>query len=178
VKSKGAPWATFLEAPGADLTGSWYRAACTEWRRGTGPRHSLGDVVRCVAWRYAHGRPAACVTAASCGPLGRNNLPQEPLQRDVLAAARVHTHTRGGEYGRTLNCWLRGAILHRTLTGSGVLPPIPAPRGAIWALLRPGGGSALTGATRKLVYVQRLHAPQAAGPDTLLTRHGRHRTTC
>ena len=34
----------------------------------------------------------------------------------------------------------------RTLTGSGVLPPIPAPRGAIWALLRPVGGSALTGA--------------------------------
>ena len=29
----------------------------------------------------------------------------------------------------------------RTLTGSGVLPPIPAPRGAIWALLRPVGGS-------------------------------------
>ena len=112
MKSKGAPWATFLEAPGADLTGSWCRAACTEWRRGTGPRHSLGDVVRRVAWRYAHGCPAACVTAASCGPLGRNNLPQEPLQRDVLAAARVHTHTRGGEYGRTLNCWLRGAILH------------------------------------------------------------------
>ena len=27
----------------------------------------------------------------------------------------------------------------RTLTGSGVLPPIPAPRGAIWALLRPVG---------------------------------------
>ena len=27
MKSKGAPWATFLEAPGADLTGSWCRGA-------------------------------------------------------------------------------------------------------------------------------------------------------
>ena len=45
MKSKGTPWATFLEAPGAEQTGSWCRAACTEWRRGTRPHHSLGDVV-------------------------------------------------------------------------------------------------------------------------------------
>ena len=46
MRSKGTPWATFLEAPGADPTGWRCRAACTEGRKGTGPRHSLGDVVK------------------------------------------------------------------------------------------------------------------------------------
>ena len=42
--------------------------------------------------------------------------PRNPCNATSLLPL-VYTHARGGEYGRTLNCWLRGAILHRSARG-------------------------------------------------------------